>query len=99
MKRFVEGIDRGQSTLFPECLEDWICEDNAMAQVSRPINGECPPETYKNVDGNCVERPTIPNDRGAATARCRDGENSYPQHRTGTCSRHGGVKAWLRKDL
>ena len=24
MKRFVEGMDRGQSTLFPECLEDWI---------------------------------------------------------------------------
>ena len=24
MKRFVEGIDRGQATLFPECLEDWI---------------------------------------------------------------------------
>jgi hypothetical protein len=24
MKRFVEGVDRGQSTLFPECLDDWI---------------------------------------------------------------------------
>ncbi len=23
MKRFVEGLDRGQSTLFPECLGDW----------------------------------------------------------------------------
>jgi hypothetical protein len=23
MRRFVEGVDRGQSTLFPECLEDW----------------------------------------------------------------------------
>jgi len=23
MKRFVEGTDRKQSTLFPECLEDW----------------------------------------------------------------------------
>jgi hypothetical protein len=32
MKRFVAGTDRGQSTLFPECLEDWIGEDNA-AQV------------------------------------------------------------------
>jgi len=28
MKRFVEGIDRGQSSLFPECVEDWIDEDN-----------------------------------------------------------------------
>jgi len=24
MKRFIEGMDRGQSTLFPEYLEDWI---------------------------------------------------------------------------
>ena len=30
MKRFVEGLDRGQSTLFPECLEDWIGEDNPV---------------------------------------------------------------------
>jgi len=22
MKQFVEGVDRGQSTLFPECLDD-----------------------------------------------------------------------------
>ena len=28
MKRFVEGIDRGQATLFPECLEDWIDQDD-----------------------------------------------------------------------
>jgi len=33
MKRFVEGTDRGQSTLFPECLEDWIGEDNAVRVV------------------------------------------------------------------
>jgi hypothetical protein len=31
MKRFVEGVDRGQGTLFPECLEDWIFEDNPFA--------------------------------------------------------------------
>ncbi|MGA9206502.1 MAG: IS1182 family transposase, partial [Terriglobales bacterium] len=30
MKRFVEGTDRGQSTLFPECLEDWIGGDNPV---------------------------------------------------------------------
>jgi len=33
MKRFVEGIDRGQSTLFPESLEDWICEDNPVRVI------------------------------------------------------------------
>jgi transposase len=33
MKRFVEGIDRGQRTLFPEYLEDWICEDNPVRVI------------------------------------------------------------------
>jgi transposase len=33
MKRFVEGADRGQSALFPECLEDWIGEDNPVRVI------------------------------------------------------------------
>ena len=33
MRRFVEGTDRGQSTLFPECLEDWIDEDNPVRVI------------------------------------------------------------------
>jgi transposase len=33
MKRFVEGVDRGQRTLFPECLEDWIVEDNPVRVI------------------------------------------------------------------
>jgi hypothetical protein len=33
MKRFVEGQNRGQSTLFPECLEDWIDEDNPVRVI------------------------------------------------------------------
>src|SRR5436190_11583175 len=33
MKRFVEGTDRGQSTLFPECLEDWIDENNPVQAI------------------------------------------------------------------
>jgi len=33
MKRFVEGEDRTQSTLFPECLEDYIAEDNPVRVI------------------------------------------------------------------
>jgi transposase len=33
MKRFVEGVDRGQSTLLPECLDDFIDEDNPVRVV------------------------------------------------------------------
>ena len=38
MKRFVEGADRGQSTLFPECLEDWIGEDNPVRVIDVFVN-------------------------------------------------------------
>ena len=30
-----------------------------------------------------------------ATALCRDGSYSFSQHRSGTCSHHGGVAMWL----
>jgi transposase len=33
MRRFVEGMDRGQNTLFPECLEDWISENNPVRVI------------------------------------------------------------------
>src|SRR6187431_338435 len=33
MRRFVEGVDRGQNTLFPECLEDWIGEENPVRVI------------------------------------------------------------------
>jgi transposase len=33
MRRFVEGIDRGQATLFPECLEDWLNEENPVRVI------------------------------------------------------------------
>ena len=33
MGRFIEGTDRKQATLFPECLEDWICEDNSVRVI------------------------------------------------------------------
>src|ERR1700754_4845828 len=33
MRRFIERLDRGQNTLFPECLEDWIGEDNPVRVI------------------------------------------------------------------
>ena len=33
MKRFVEGEDRSQGTLFPERLDDWICQDNPVRVI------------------------------------------------------------------
>lgn len=33
MKRFVKGADRDQSTLFPECLDDWIDDENPVRVI------------------------------------------------------------------
>jgi len=33
MKRFISGADRGQSTLLPECLDDWVHESNSVRVV------------------------------------------------------------------
>jgi len=48
---------------------------------------------YTNVDGNHVNSPS--SDPAGATAQCKDGTYSYSQHRSGTCSYHGGVARWL----
>ena len=33
MKRFIEGEERSQVTLLPECLDDYISEDNPIRVV------------------------------------------------------------------
>jgi hypothetical protein len=33
MKRFIEGEDRGQGTLLPELLDDYVAEDNPVRVV------------------------------------------------------------------
>jgi hypothetical protein len=52
---------------------------------------------YTNVDGKRVHSPAY-SSGGApagATALCGDGTYSFSQHRSGTCSHHGGVAKWL----
>ena len=54
MKRFVEGEDRSQSTLFPERLDDYIAEDNPVrvidAFIDAGINCMHPMEPAANMD-------------------------------------------------
>ena len=38
MKRFIEGADREQATLLPECLEDWVEEDNPVRAIDAFID-------------------------------------------------------------
>jgi len=38
MKRFIEGENRFQSTLFPESLEDYIAKDNSIRVVDACVD-------------------------------------------------------------
>src|SRR6516165_10735067 len=59
MKRFVEGIDRGQSTLFPECLEDWICEDNPVGVIGAFVEAlDLAELKFCGVDPEATGRPS-----------------------------------------
>jgi transposase len=33
MRRFVEGVDRSQTSLFPESLDDWVDENNPVRVI------------------------------------------------------------------
>ena len=33
MKRFIEGLDRSQSTLLPDCIDDYVDEENPVRAV------------------------------------------------------------------
>lgn len=52
---------------------------------------------YTNSSGNQVHSPAYSNNGdvpAGATAMCADGTYSFSQHRSGTCSHHGGVAQW-----
>ncbi len=59
MRRFVEGLDRGQSTLFPECLEDWIGEDNPVRVIDLFVNElDLAELEFSGVDPEMTGRPS-----------------------------------------
>jgi transposase len=59
MKRFIDGADRGQSTLFPECVEDWIGEDNPVRVIDVLVDGLDLAELgFGGVDPEATGRPS-----------------------------------------
>jgi len=59
MKRFVEGVDRDQATLFPECLEDWVEEDNPVRVIEAFVEGlDLGGLGFSRVDPQVTGRPS-----------------------------------------
>jgi hypothetical protein len=74
-------------------------EENSPEEGSSG-SGECPNGTYENSNGNTICKPYTPENGeqpAGATAECEDGTYSFSEHRSGTCSDHGGVKRWLNE--
>jgi hypothetical protein len=70
----------------------------ARAARQRQKLAECTNGTYVNSSGNTVCKPVASSTQPAgATAECEDGTYSFSEHRSGTCSHHGGVKRWLNE--
>ena len=42
MADFVEGHDRAQSTLLPECLDDWVGESNPVRVIDAFVENLVP---------------------------------------------------------
>ena len=59
MRRFVEGADRGQSALLPECLEDWIREDNPVRVIDVFRGTHLAGLGFDGVDPEATGRPSI----------------------------------------
>jgi transposase len=59
MKRFVEGVDRAQSTLFPDCLEDWIGEDSPVRVIDVFVDAlDLGDLGFSGVDPEATGRPS-----------------------------------------
>src|SRR5215472_17067103 len=59
MKRFVEGQDRSQSTLLPECLEDWIDQNNPVRVIDVFVDGlDLADLGFVGVDPEATGRPS-----------------------------------------
>ncbi len=67
-------------------------------QQHQKTESTCTNGTYVNSAGHTVCKPEPGNSSGppaGATAECADGEYSFSESRSGTCSSHGGVARWL----
>jgi hypothetical protein len=73
------------------------------AAAAAPAPAPLPPAAPARVDTRVIPpRPAVvgsglreDNNPAGALAQCRDGMYSHAQHRSGACSRHGGVSRWM----
>jgi hypothetical protein len=69
MGRLVEGVDRNQTTLFPECLGEWIDEGNPVRVVDAFVDAiDLGEPGFDGVVPEATGRPVIPRSCSSSTS-------------------------------
>jgi uncharacterized protein YabE (DUF348 family) len=93
---YVDGKQTSKQLKSSAVTTQPINQVTAIGTYEPPVQPSCPNGSYVNYAGNTVCSPYQSTSAPAgATARCVDGTYSFSQSRSGTCSHHGGVAAWL----
>ena len=62
MARFIEEADRGQSTLLPECLDDFIDESNPVRVIDVFVDAlDLAEMSFEGVEPAATGRPSLSN--------------------------------------
>lgn len=81
------GVNGVKTTTYSVTYSDGV--ETSRTQVSEETTTQ--PVSQITHHGTYV----APSHPSGASAQCYDGTYSYSQHRSGTCSHHGGVAQWL----
>jgi hypothetical protein len=92
MKGFVQGADRQQTTLLPECLDDWVDESNPVRAVDVFVDAlELRDLGFDGVDPAATGRPAYP----VADQTARDRENQMDRLQS---TRRSGLYLYAHRD-
>jgi transposase len=90
MKRFIEGEDRSQSTLFPEHLDDYIAQDNPVRVIDVFVEESDLKELgFEGMDAEATGRPSMALTEAFMRTPLKETHENCP-FREGGCPRNCG---------
>jgi hypothetical protein len=89
------GVQKASTSTAPATAAAPAAAAKPAAPAATPA-AAAPAESKASTASKSAPTATAGNtDPTGATAKCKDGTYSKSQHRSGTCSSHGGVAEWL----
>jgi len=94
------GVDKSASAAKSSTKASTAAAAPAAAPMATAAHEPAPthaaaPTPAPTATAPATKTPAAAGQKGAPTAKCKDGSLSYAQHHSGACSDHGGVAQWL----